>query len=255
MKKYFITGVSGGLGLELMKQLVARGDFVYGVSRNYIPEDQVLAENRNKWIWNSCDVTLDDEIKETLIHQESIDFLPDVVILNAGAISRDDNEFLMDKYQELFEVNCFGALKWVEEYLKEFKKVNNGHFVYISSLANFYPFPIRANYSATKAYTSMVFECLKKNYALSGIDFSVFYPGLIETEMSSAAPVPGFFKISVAKAARKILDTLPKGSRSVRFPLRSIFLEWMLATIPNRFLLNLLDKKYPSQREDKASGP
>jgi short-subunit dehydrogenase len=245
MKKYFITGVSGGLGLELMKQLVSRGDFVYGVSRKKVLDDPVLRASKDKWVWRHCDVTQNNEILHTIEHQQSINFFPDVVILNAGASSRDDEEFLLNKYQELFQVNCFGALKWVEEYLKEFKKVNSGHFVYISSLANFYPFPIRANYSATKAYTSMVFECLKKKYILTGIKFSVFYPGLIETEMSSTAPVPGFFKFPVEKAARKILDTLPKGSQSVRFPLRSIFLEWMLAIIPDRFLLSLLDKKYP----------
>ena len=253
MKKYFITGVSGGLGLELMKQLVARGEFVYGVSRKKIIEDPVLSASKDKWVWRHCDVTQSDEIQNTIEHQQSINFSPDVVILNAGAITRDDEEFLLDKYQELFQVNCFGALKWIEEYLKEFKKVNNGHFVYISSLASFYPFPIRANYSATKAYTSMVFECLKKKYSLTGMEFSVFYPGLIETEMSSTAPVPDFFKFPVAKAARKILDTLPKGSRSVRFPLRSIFLEWMLATIPNRFLLSLLNEKYPSKSKNNLS--
>mgnify|MGYP006434292599 CR=1 FL=1 len=249
MKKYFITGVSGGLGLELMKQLVARGDFVYGVSRKKVLEDPVLNASKENWIWKHCDVTQSNEILNTIEHQQSINFLPDIVILNAGVSSRDGEEFLLDKYQELFQVNCFGALRWVEEYLKEFEKGNNGHFVYISSLANFYPFPLRANYSATKAYTSMVFECLKKKYFLAGTEFSIFYPGLIETEMSSTAPVPGFFKFPVAKAAKKILDTLPKGSQSVRFPLRSIFLEWALATIPDRFLLSLLSQKYPQHRE------
>ncbi|SVE51460.1 uncharacterized protein METZ01_LOCUS504314, partial [marine metagenome] len=90
MKNYFITGVSRGLGLELMKQLVARGDFVYGVSRNEVPEDSALAASSDKWIWRSCDVTQDDEIMQTIEHQKSVDFLPDVVILNSGAHSRDE---------------------------------------------------------------------------------------------------------------------------------------------------------------------
>ena len=52
MKKYFITGVSGGLGLELMKQLVARGDFVYGVSRKEVPKDPALVASKDKWVWH-----------------------------------------------------------------------------------------------------------------------------------------------------------------------------------------------------------
>ena len=247
MKNYFITGVSRGLGLELMKQLVARGDFVYGVSRNEVPEDSALAASSDKWIWRSCDVTQDDEIMQTIEHQKSVDFLPDVVILNSGAHSRDEEGFVLDSYQKLFQVNCLGALKWVQTYLKSFEERGCGHFVYVSSLSSFYPFPFRANYSAAKAYTSMIFECFKKKYCSSGMDFSVFYPGIIETEMSAQAPVPRFFKLPVSKAARKILDTLPKGSQSVRFPLRAIFLEWVLAVVPDRLLLGLLDKKYPTR--------
>ena len=97
MKNYFITGVSGGLGLELTKQLVARGDFVYGVSRKKILEDPFLNLSKDKWVWQHCDVTQRKEILNIIGHQHSINFLPDVVILNAGVISRDDNEFLMDK--------------------------------------------------------------------------------------------------------------------------------------------------------------
>ena len=244
MKNYFITGVSGGLGLELMKQLVERGDFVYGVSRTEVPEDPALIASSDKWIWRSCDVTEDDEIMQTIEHQKSVDFLPDIVILNSGAHSRDEDRFELEAYQKLFQVNCFGALKWVQAYLKSFEERGYGHFVYVSSLSSLYPFPFRANYSAAKAYTSMVFECFKKKYCSSGIDFSVFYPGIIETEMSAQAPVPRFFKFPVSKAARKILDTLPKGSQSVRFPLRAIFLEWVLAVAPDRLILGLLDKKH-----------
>ena len=246
MTKFFITGVSGGLGLELMKQVVASGDFVYGVSRKEMPEDSVLTDFRAKWIWRTCDVTRDNEIRQTIEHQKSIGFLPDVVILNAGTYSRDGMNFTLDQYQSLFQVNCLGALQWVQSYLNPFKDRGSGHFVYISSLASLYPFPKRANYSASKAYTSLIFECFKKRYCSGGTEFSVFYPGIIETEMSSQAPVPSFFRLSASKAAEKILGTLPKGSRSVRFPLRTVFLEWVLSVIPDRFLLKLVEKKYPS---------
>jgi len=246
MTKFFITGVSCGLGLELMKQVVAHGGFVYGVSRREMPEDPILTEFTEKWIWRACDVTQDDEIRQAIEHQKSIGFLPDVVVLNAGTHSRDGKDFGLDKYQRLFQVNCLGALKWVQSYLRPFEERGRGHFVYISSLASLYPFPRRANYSASKAYTSFVFECFKKRYCPGEVQFSVFYLGFIETEMSSQAPVPGFFRIPVSKAAKKILDALPKGSRSVRFPLRGVFLEWVLSVVPDRFLLKLVNKKYSS---------
>ena len=244
MKKYFITGVSGGLGLELMKQLVAQGEFVYGVSRNNIPEDKALIESKDKWVWHYCDIALDDEIQKTLAHQKSIDFLPDVVILNAGEFKWDEAEFDLDGYQQLYKVNCRGALRWVQTYLKIFEEKNSGHFVYISSLASCYPFPFQANYSASKAYTSMVFECLRKRYVNTKLHFSVFYPGIIKTEMSEQTSVPNFLKLPVSKAAKLILTTIPKGGRSVCFPLRSLLFKWLQVFIPSPILLSLANKKY-----------
>lgn len=248
MKKYFITGVSRGLGLELMRQLVARGDFVYSVSRTEPPNDPVLKAFDENWIWRSCDLMQSIDIKQIFEHQKSIQFLPDVVILNAGAFSRDEDEFLLEKYLDLLKVNSLGALTWVQSYLKDFEKRDSGHFVYISSLSSIYPFPMRANYSASKTYASMVFECLRKRYVATGLDFSVFYLGVIETEMSAGAPISDFFKFPVSKAAKKILGALPKGSQSISFPLRFIILEWVLAILPGRFILGLISQKQTPPR-------
>jgi hypothetical protein len=68
------------------------GDFVYGVSRMEIPKDVILNGFKDKWIWRSCDVSQNDEILQTIEHQESINFLPDVVILNAGVFCLDKDE-------------------------------------------------------------------------------------------------------------------------------------------------------------------
>ena len=49
---------------------------------------------------------------------------------------------------------------------------------------------------------SMIFECFKKKYHSTGVSFSVFYPGIIDTGMSDKTPVPGFLKLPVSKAAK-----------------------------------------------------
>jgi short-subunit dehydrogenase len=242
MKKYFVTGVSRGLGLELMKQLVARGDFVYGVSRKEIAEDPVLTASKDKWIWRACDVTRDDEILQTIEHQKSVDFLPDVVILNAGVFCLDGDEFFWVDYQKMFKVNCEGALRWVEYYLPEFKERREGHFVYISSLSAKFSSPLRAMYSASKAYTSMVFKYLKWSYASTGIRFTQVFPGLIKTAMSSDFKMSGIFSCSASKAAEKILRRIDSGGRDLYFPCLRILIQPLVALIPVRIFEKLMKK-------------
>jgi short-subunit dehydrogenase len=242
MRKFFITGVSSGLGLELMKQLVARGDFVYGVSRKEIPEDSVLTASKDKWIWRSCDVTRENEILATIEHQKSLGFLPDIVILNAGIFRLDDDEFVWTDYQKIFKVNCEGSLKWVECYLPEFKERQRGHFVYISSLSAKLSSPLRSMYAASKAYTSMVFGYLKKNYASTGIRFTQVFPGLIKTPMSADLKVSEIFSCSVSKASEKILRSIDSGKRDLYFPYLRILIQPLIILIPIKTLSKLLNR-------------
>ena len=244
LKKFFITGVSSGLGFELCRQLLARGDIVYGVSRREVPEQEISDENfSGKFIWQPCDVTQFDDIQRIIEHQRSIEFVPDVVILNSGAHFNEDDDFVYEGYERLFKVNCAGSLGWVEAYLSEFKNRERGQFVYISSLAACFPFPFRGAYSASKAYTSMVFKCLQKQFFEFGIDFTNIYVGLLDTKMSSRANVAKFFKFPVSRAANIVLSAAESGARYKYFPLRNVILEGFLALLPNKILNKLLPGK------------
>ena len=248
MKKYFITGVSEGLGLELMKKLVARGDFVYGVSRKKIPEDPMLKTSKDRWVWRSCDVTQDIEIMQTIEHQQSLKFLPDIVILNAGVYGLDREEFRWIDYQELFKVNCEGALKWVEHYLPLFNERRRGHFVYISSLSVKFlslssnALRVESMYAASKAYPSMVFQCLKERYSSTEIRFTRVFPGLMKTAMSSNVRVPGILFCSVSKAAKKILRFIDSGGGDLSFPRWRLLVQPLVALFPRKVLARLKGK-------------
>jgi NAD(P)-dependent dehydrogenase (short-subunit alcohol dehydrogenase family) len=244
MKSFFITGVSSGLGLELCRQLLARGDSVYGISRKEPPPQEYSDEGScGGFIWQPCDVTKFEDIHRIIEHQRSIGFYPDVVILNSGAHFNERDDFAYEDYERLFKVNCAGALGWVEAYLPEFKNRESGQFVYISSLAASFPFPFRGAYSASKAYTSLAFKCLQKQFARFGVGFTVIYAGLLDTKMSSRVKIPGFFKYPVSRAAEVVLQAVESGAGCKYFPLRTVFLEWFLTLLPSSALFRLLGKK------------
>ena len=244
MKKFFITGVSSGLGLELCRQLLARGDSVYGVSRKEPPPQEYSGEGSGgELIWQPCDVTIFEDIHRIIEHQRSIGFCPDVVILNSGAHHNDTDDFVYEDYESLFKVNCAGALGWVEAYLPGFKNRGSGQFVYISSLAARFPFPFRGAYSASKAYTSLTFKYLQKQFARFGVGFTVIYAGLLDTQMSSRVKIPEFFKYPVSRAAEVVLRAVESGADCKSFPLRAVLLEWVLTLFPNSILIRLLEAR------------
>jgi short-subunit dehydrogenase len=253
MKKIFITGVSSGLGFELCKQLLAQGNIVYGVSRREVLAQEISDESfSGKFIWQPCDVTRFDDIQRIIEHQRSIGFSPDVVILNSGAHFNEDNDFVYEDYEKLFKVNCAGSLGWVEAYLPEFKNRERGQFVYISSLAACFPFPFRGAYSASKAYTSMVFKCLQKQFAGLGVGFTIIYAGLLDTKMSSKVKVPCFFKYPISKAAEVVLQTVKDGNNCKYSSLRMVFLECFLALLPIGILLKLLGNRLRKVKKKEA---
>ena len=235
-KKYFITGVSDGLGKELCKQLLRRGDIVYGVSRRQCDMNNAIGS----FIWKYCDVTNARKIKEVIEHQVSIGFLPDVVILNAGVYSTEGDEFVFEDLMKQFRINCEGSLRWIEEYLPTFRRRGAGHFVYISSIAAIFTYANRAAYSSSKGYVSTIFSSLRKQHLKSGIFFTTIYPGMLETKMTSNINVPAFLKYQASKGAGKILKAVDKKKSIYIFPAFSFIRALIFFLMPVSLLKKLL---------------
>ena len=95
-------------------------------------------------------------------------------------------------------------------------------------------------YSASKAYTSMVFQGLKENYGSTEIRFTRVFPGLIKTAMSSDFKLPGVFICSVSKAAKKIISFIDSGGGDLYFPYLRVLFQPLVALIPVKILAKLM---------------
>lgn len=239
-----ITGVSRGLGAELARQYLEDGHSVYGISRTApIWKENLHISKQNRFFWRPCDITDQKALKIVFEDIRANRLLPDVIILNAGQVTSPRTmEFNYGDCESMFRVNCFGALYFVEEFLNPFWQRKAGQFVYISSVAAYFPFPFRHPYSASKSYMSMAFACLGKQYFGSGVGFSCIYPGLLNTGMSKDHSVPQILRYPVDKAAQKIIRAIKKRRRTCIFPIRGFLFELALQFIPTHLLLRLLQK-------------
>ena len=240
---FLITGVSSGLGEALTRRLLSMGHNVLGVSRRECRFDD--ASDGSSFSWMQCDVGDEEDVKRTLNSLDEDGYSPDVIILNAGIHIEEKGPLSLDICEETFNVNCRGALMWVEHYLPKFLERESGHFALISSLSAFCPLPYRSAYSASKSYVSSVFGCMRRQHAGSGVKFTTIYAGLLDTQMAANVPVPGFLKYPVEKAVKIIVRAIKKRRSVVAFPLRNILLDCVIYIMPDTMLLKRLGHNQP----------
>src|SRR3989344_622635 len=127
----FITGVSEGIGRELVKLLVRNGHNVWGVARRKDLLQTLEKEvGKDRFFHTVCDVGNESDVEAALRIIKKHSFVPDVIILNAVVFVEDTrpqyNNLFMSRS---FAINLFGALTWVEKFLPGFLSRGGGHFI------------------------------------------------------------------------------------------------------------------------------
>ena len=180
MPTSLITGCNRGIGLELARQLHARGDKVIAVCRNASEELTALGVRIIDGIDVSDEATV-QQLKQAL-GDESID----VLINNAGILRRDRfGSIDYDEMLEQYRVNTLGPLRVTEALagnLHEGSKIaiitsRVGSIDDNSSGGNW-------GYRASKTAVNMIGTNLVHEFRPRGIAVALLHPGLVATDMT-----------------------------------------------------------------------
>ena len=147
-----ITGGTSGIGLELARQLLARGNQVIVTGRDDAKLQAAVAELPGLQTIQS-DVS--DPAAIVALFHEVIARFPklDTLINNAGIMRNLDlnqPRELADVTREL-DINLAGPVRMVQQFLPHLKTQASALIVNVSSGLAFVPFPLSPIYSATKA--------------------------------------------------------------------------------------------------------
>jgi NAD(P)-dependent dehydrogenase (short-subunit alcohol dehydrogenase family) len=212
MKKndvWFVTGASKGLGLVLVKQLLAKGYPVAATSRSRAELTRVLEAKSDRFL--PLELELSDEsavagaIQATLQHFGALQ----VVVNNAGYGQFGTVEEVSDEEaRRNFEVNVFGTLNVLRAALPVLREQRAGHVFNVSSIGGYVgAFSGWGIYCATKFAVSGLTEALHADLLPLGVRVTLVYPGYFRTsflsETSMVRPKKPILAYQAARASEQ----------------------------------------------------
>ena len=186
-KVWFITGASKGLGLALVKKLIAEGHQVAATSRcletleealDWAPADQFLP----------LEVDLSDEasVEGSLLTAVEVFGRIDVVVNNAGyGIGGALEELALEEIRDNIEVNLFAPIIVIRKALPYLRAQRSGHIINISSIAGFAGVLGWSVYVASKNALIGLSEVLAQDLRPLGIHVTAVAPGAFRTQFLS----------------------------------------------------------------------
>lgn len=189
-----ITGANQGIGYYMVEKLLAEGNKVSVLD---IHTDNLvkLKEKNDSLIYYKVDLRNYDEVKsavdETVAEFETID----IAVHNACKCTfESESKTDLDTYNDVFNVNYFGALRLVKCVIPYMAAQKKGRVIFTSSGVGVTGFMNISPYSSTKGALEALAKCLRNEYAKDNITFHIMHPPLTRTESASPLPVPEEFK-------------------------------------------------------------
>lgn len=181
---WFVTGTSRGLGLELVKQLLDRGDNVAATTRSTA---RLLAAldgvDTSRLLALSVDLTDADSVEQA-VHQTTARFGGlDTVVNNAGYGYLAAVEETTDSAaRQMFDVQIFGLWNVLRSVLPIIRSQEYGHIINISSVLGLTAMPGWGLYCAGKFALEGLSESLAAEVSAFGGRVTIVEPGYFRTD-------------------------------------------------------------------------
>lgn len=201
-----VTGSTRGIGKAIAFAFAKEGAMVLVVGRNAPLVDEVvqnISQNGGKADGFVCDVTVADQVQETVNKILDKHKRIDILINNAG-VTRDNLLLRLSEsdWDEVINVNLKGVFITTKAVSKAMLRAKKGKIISIASIIGITGNAGQANYAASKAGIIGFSKSVAKELASRGITANVVAPGYITTDMTAQLG---------DKVKEKILKHIPLG--------------------------------------------
>lgn len=218
-RSWFITGCSTGIGREIAKAVLERGERAAVTARRREAVEDLVAGYPDRAIALALDVTVARQVSDAVAAAEEAFGAIDVLVNNAGygymaALEEGEDA----EVRTLFDTNFFGVVDLIKAVLPGMRARQRGYIINMSSMTGLVTNPPNIYYSCTKHALEALTEGLAKEVEPFGIRVSAVEPGAFRTDWAtrsmkeSASPIDAYAEtVGARKELIKLAGSLLPG--------------------------------------------
>ena len=188
-KVIVVTGAGNGMARDVTLQLLQRGAKVAAVDLNAdaLKETEKLAGGPSKNLsLHTVNVAEPTQVSKLAKDVVKVHGHVDGIMNIAGIIHKFKKvaDLSYDDFHRVFNVNFFGTVHMVKEFLPLLAERPEAQILNISSMGGYVPVPGQTIYGASKAAVKLFTEGLRSELAGTTVGVCLVFPGAINTNIS-----------------------------------------------------------------------
>ncbi|WP_299735487.1 SDR family NAD(P)-dependent oxidoreductase [uncultured Roseobacter sp.] len=214
-KRYWLVGAGDGLGAALAKRLSQAGAHVIVSARSEDKLKALVESLPHEGSYQTVDVSDDQSVKDAV---EAIGPLDGVVFLAGVYWPFGAQEWHAEHATAMADINFTGLVRVMGAVVPGMVGRDAGHIVITGSLSGFRGLPGSIGYTASKAGTMSLAECMYADLRGSGVQVQVSNPGFIKTQLTEKNDFKMPFIMTPEEAAEEMFKQMNTNRFKVSFP-------------------------------------
>lgn len=214
-KRYWLVGAADGLGAALAHRMSRAGAHVIVSSRSEGKLRDLVSELPNEASYQTVDVADDASV---VAAAEAIGQIDGVVFLAGVYWPFSAQEWNAQEANAMADINFTGLVRVMGRVVPQFVSRDAGHIVITGSLSAFRGLPGSIGYTASKAATLSLAECMYADLRQTGVDVQIANPGFIKTQLTDKNDFKMPFLMTPEEAAEHMFQHISSNRFKKSYP-------------------------------------
>lgn len=214
-KRYWLVGAGDGLGRALAHHMSRAGVEVIVSARSEQKLAALVDELPGRASYQTVDIADSDSVRTA---SDEVGEIDGVVLLAGVYWPFSAREWNTEQAEAMADINFTGFVRVLGHVVPQFVEKDAGHIVITSSLSGFRGLPGSIGYTASKAATMSLAECMYADLRKTGVRVQVANPGFIRTQLTDKNSFDMPFIMEPEDAAREMFELMLTDRFKKSFP-------------------------------------